>query len=775
MAANANLPSKCPFCAGRFRDPKVMPCYHIFCRECVRGLKVGGLEELKCPVDRCGHRFTLENDDPETLPDAFPVYFKQDLVRLKEKVDKKAGHCVQCLRAKRGDFVATAFCSQCEYMCGGCVKAHKKDNIKFSDHEVTSFLELSQNEDDSEHYEVLRRQRVLSFTQSRGVKCRVHQGQRCESYCLDCLSFTCPKCIDGEHHTHRIKHRDRAAEECKVELQERLPNIQLLNKRTTSIAEDVQKTRVMVEDQQRELESSIDHTFERLFKILEHRKSELHRQLKGIATDKINGLHKQQHEMQQKAGRLQRLESFTDASIELSTDIELLTNFEFLNVQMDKYIKECSGMSTQPIEAANIALKNSALHHLRDVSQKHIRLYARQANPSSCTAEGEGLEKAETYKMAHFHVNLHDRSHKPCSSAQDVSVLVKCLENDFQAWAEVVDARQGRCDVTFCPQFRGNHQITVHVNGKPIMGSPFHLRVSKPPHQLGQSQCTIPDVSGPRGIAVDESDHLYVCEWNGSKVVKLDKLGRQVGTFGVGQLSHPASITLDKRGNMYVVDGAGERSRLVKFEYSGRLLRSVGSEGDKIKQFRNPRGVNISQRNEVYVCDRDNHRIQIFDLRLDFQRCMDLRALDPQLRQPAKPNDIAFDNGGTMYVTDYANNCILVFSQNEEYLYFFGREVRQVRQQPSVGSYLTTTTVTSTDGDKLAGPECVTIDENNVLYVTESGNHRVSVYKTTGELVTRFGSVGRNSGELKFPMGVSTDRNGSVYVCELLNNRIQMF
>ena len=785
MAADAVLPSSCPFCGGRFRDPKVMPCFHIFCRECVRGLKVCGMKELKCPVDRCNNKFKLEDDDPETLPDAFPVYFKQDLARLKEKVKKKAGHCIQCLRDKKVEKVATAFCDQCEYICRDCVKAHDKDGRTFSHHEVKSFSELSHSEDDSECYDVLKRQRVLSFAQSRGAKCKVHHGRRCESYCLDCLEFTCPTCIDGEHRTHRIKNRERASEECKVELQDHLPNIRLLYKRAASVAEEVQNMMVRVEDQRKELESSINHTFDRLYKILEQRKAELHRQVNGIADSKINHLQKQQNEMKQLAGRLQRLEAFTDATIERSTDIELLTNYEFLKIKMDQNIKEGSSSSTQPVETANMALKNSALQHLRDVSQKHIRLYSRQANPSSCTAEGEGLVKAETFEIARFHVNVHDRLHKPCSSLQDVSVSVKCLENDFQSFAEVVDMRHGRYDVSYCPQFRGNHEITVHVNGKQILGSPFQLRVSMPPEQLGRSQGTIPDVTGPRGITIDESDQLMVCEWNGSKVVKLDKLGRQVAEYGMGNLSHPASITVDKKGNFYVVDGSGEKSKIVKFEKNGRLLRSVGKEGSEIKQFKNPRGIKISSKNELYICDRDNHRIQVFDLRLDFKRCIDLRALDSQLKLPAKPNDIVFDSGGTMYVTDYANNCILVLTQSEQYLYFFGKKVG-MNQPPSPyrhGNNLTpngtvndlkTASPPSTNED-LGGPECIAIDGNNILYVTESGNHRVSVYQTTGELVTRFGSVGRDSGELKFPMGITTDRNGSVYVCELLNNRIQLF
>ena len=735
------------------------------------------MEELKCPVDRCNTKFTLENDDPETLPDAFPVYIDQDLVRLKEKVENKTGYCVQCLCDKKAEKVATAFCDQCEYICGGCVKSHKKDKA-FSLHEVKSFLELSQSGDDMECYEVLRRQRVMSFTQSRGAKCKVHQGQRCESYCLDCLAFTCPKCLEGEHRTHMVKDRERASEECKLELRERLPNVRLLNKRAASVAEEVQKTRVRVEDQQRELASSIDHTFERLSRILEHRKAELHHQLNGIATDKVTSLHGQHREMQQLANQLHRLDQFTDASIERSTDIELLTNYEFLKVQMDKFIKAGSSSSTQPVETANMALKNTAMPHLRDLCQKHVRFYSRQANPSSCTAEGEGLTKAETFKIARFLVNINDRSHKPCFSEQDVSVVIKCLENDFQSSADVTDTRHGRCEVSFCPQFRGSHEITVNVNGRPIMGSPFRLKVSMPPFQLGQSQGTIPDVTGPRGITIDDKGHLVVCEWNGSRVVKLDKLARQVASFGMGQLSHPASIAVDKKGNFFVVDGSGEKSRIVKFEYNGRLLRSVGKEGSDVKQFKNPRGVKISLQNELYVCDRDNHRIQVFDLRLEFKRCIDLRELDPLLKHPTKPNDIAFDSGGTIYVTDYANDCILVFSCNEQYLYFFGKKIGQPQNHlssPTAGRNNFQTAANLASDENLAGPECITIDEKNILYVTESGNHRVSVYRTTGEIVTRFGSVGKNSGEFKFPMGIAVDSNGSVYVCELLNNRIQMF
>jgi DNA-binding beta-propeller fold protein YncE len=59
--------------------------------------------------------------------------------------------------------------------------------------------------------------------------------------------------------------------------------------------------------------------------------------------------------------------------------------------------------------------------------------------------------------------------------------------------------------------------------------------------------------------------------------------------------------------------------------------------------------------------------------------------------------------------------------------------------------------------------------------VTEYGNHRISVFKTTGEFVHCFCTYGNKKGELCYPVGVAIDRDGFVYICDQGNNRIQVF
>ena len=61
-----------------------------------------------------------------------------------------------------------------------------------------------------------------------------------------------------------------------------------------------------------------------------------------------------------------------------------------------------------------------------------------------------------------------------------------------------------------------------------------------------------------------------------------------------------------------------------------------------------------------------------------------------------------------------------------------------------------------------------------MLYVVDESHH-VYVFTSGGQLVTSFGRRGRGKGEFNLPLGVAVDNRGVVYVCDHLNNRVQLF
>ena len=72
-------------------------------------------------------------------------------------------------------------------------------------------------------------------------------------------------------------------------------------------------------------------------------------------------------------------------------------------------------------------------------------------------------------------------------------------------------------------------------------------------------------------------------------------------------------------------------------------------------------------------------------------------------------------------------------------------------------------------------PESVALDSNGNVYVTEPYNNRISKFTSSGQFVTKWGSLGSGDGQFNTPHGITIDSSGAVYVADVLNNRIQKF
>jgi len=69
----------------------------------------------------------------------------------------------------------------------------------------------------------------------------------------------------------------------------------------------------------------------------------------------------------------------------------------------------------------------------------------------------------------------------------------------------------------------------------------------------------------------------------------------------------------------------------------------------------------------------------------------------------------------------------------------------------------------------------MTIASNNLLYIAEAGNHRVSAFNQNGEFQFMFGGEGTNPGQFIRPEDVSFNGKDTLYVADFGNHRIQAF
>lgn len=72
-------------------------------------------------------------------------------------------------------------------------------------------------------------------------------------------------------------------------------------------------------------------------------------------------------------------------------------------------------------------------------------------------------------------------------------------------------------------------------------------------------------------------------------------------------------------------------------------------------------------------------------------------------------------------------------------------------------------------------PTFVWIDKNGTIYVNDSMNFRIQIFEFDGALKNIFGKAGDVSGYFARPKGIATDSNGNIYVVDALSNVVQVF
>ena len=258
------------------------------------------------------------------------------------------------------------------------------------------------------------------------------------------------------------------------------------------------------------------------------------------------------------------------------------------------------------------------------------------------------------------------------------------------------------------------------------------------PIQLDKPVNVITGVKCPSDIAINSVGEIVITECYGDVVV-LDREGkrqRSINRSDYKQFDTLCGVTVDKNDNVYFIDG--EVSNIYK---SDKNMNNIMIE--TIEQEKGGHVSIDSTGNLIMVIERGNKHIKIYNTQLEYVKHI----------EHSGSINLTHDDGGNLYVS-IAHSHIQVFSKDGEFLYTFGCDKNGVNM--------------------LCEPWSVCVC-GQYVYVTDYGNHNISVFTTEGEYVTSFGQKGSKDGEFHGPYGVCTDMDGFIYVCDCNNHRIQVF
>jgi hypothetical protein len=89
-------------------------------------------------------------------------------------------------------------------------------------------------------------------------------------------------------------------------------------------------------------------------------------------------------------------------------------------------------------------------------------------------------------------------------------------------------------------------------------------------------------------------------------------VARGLGTQG-DSFNRPTDVAWDAAGNIFVSDGFGTNSRILKMDKNGRFLKVFGGTGSEPGQLNKPASIAVDAKGDLYVADKGNKRIQVFD------------------------------------------------------------------------------------------------------------------------------------------------------------------
>src|SRR6218665_2717596 len=198
--------TECCICLKTFIDPRMLPCIHTFCLQCLKDLADGSGKKpgdaLSCPF--CRTELTLPTDGVQGLQKNF---FMTPMIEARNAFNYSNLAIHPCDICRENNDVtgaqipeATVRCLTCrESLCNDCFKLHTMFKT-MKGHEI---LNIGSNIEEEEA--------IIRSLQP--VNCDIHCGKVLDYYCAECKKVVCVSCFVESHKIHDCKDVNTVEEE----------------------------------------------------------------------------------------------------------------------------------------------------------------------------------------------------------------------------------------------------------------------------------------------------------------------------------------------------------------------------------------------------------------------------------------------------------------------------------------------------------------------------------------------------------------------------------
>ena len=745
---------QCGVCHELYAEPRMLQCLHSFCGHCLTKILEGqGSSEsetaLKCPTCEKATPLTAKGVDalPKDLRKSYEAKVAHYRDRISTLVSLKNNAKVQCERCVE-EKPATGFCCQCcTLLCELCCDDHKRSKATVNHrllHVPKKTTSMPTEETDSSDGE-----QVLAFqpemVAAEPQLCSVHSDEVLKFYCETCSCLVCRDCTVVEHLGHKYDRMEKVADMERKKLNSLLGKATQSREQIEAATSSVAQVRKDFDERKLSIDGSIVGAFQRLEQSLSKRKEILFAKSAELSKGKVARLGNQLGELDRLKNDIIHVAMMLHAAIETYSTVEMLSISSALALRLKELLSQLSKLSLDPCETKPAPMFVSLDPAPVCSMLAEFGVITSGCCPGECTASLQipsaiiGRERSVVVTARDLEGKIYSHGGENIQASLTIDGSTKQLD--------VSDNDDGTYVTRFVPELCGECSLSVVIQGQPIKGSPFQLRVRKPRDYktvLYYEKCF--NLSGTAWmVGVSDKREIFVGVGGAHCVSVFDSEGynlRSVGTKGSGrrQFSSPSGIVVHD-DVMYISEFFNHR--IQKLSTLGDYKSTFGKHGSGDGELNGPRGLCFDRILKLlFVSDSGNNRVSAFHLDGTFAYHIIGTGSNFGKSFIDNPWGLAFDPWGNLHIACYGANCVKVFSVEGRYLMQYGH-------------------------GKMMGPAGIVIDEEGYTFVSEYSGHqyRVLVFNAEHTVIHTIENFAN-------PSGLGLDGEARLYVADHGNSRV---